>query len=312
LLAGEGSAGVVIVVLLALFLLLRRLFDERLAVAAVLLVSFDPFFLGHSRLLNHEAMMTLLVIVAVLVLIVHLFSRRSVSLLVVSGVAAGLAQLTKSSAVITILVAVLLTVAAAWYGTRRGERPRPLVLVKDFAVWFGVLAAVYFVFWPGMWVAPAAMLREVFGNAVSYAVEGARLSVAAAEPSVEFQPRLTDIARYVQSMQWRTTPVAWIGLILALVAIFRTERVQRLVLLTVLIVGGLFIILFGVASGRNSAHYVLTSYAALDILAAAGIVKDQWLSAPNDTAGRWGACLISTPSLQANGAAPFSPYYYTS
>ena len=45
-----------------------------------LLVSFDPFFLGHSRLLNHEAMMTLFVLVAVLGLLVHLFSRRGVSL----------------------------------------------------------------------------------------------------------------------------------------------------------------------------------------------------------------------------------------
>jgi hypothetical protein len=263
-------------------------------------------------------MMTLFVLVAILGLFVHLFSRRSVSLLVVSGAAAGLAQLTKSSAIITILAAGLLFVAAARYGTRHGQRAGPLVLVKDLAVWLGVLAAVYFVLWPGMWVAPATMLREVFGNALSYAFEGARLSAAAAEPSVEFQPRLTDIALYVQSMQWRTTPIAWIGLILAVLAalaMFRREPVQRLALLTILFAGGLFILLFGVASGRNSAHYVLTSYAALDILAAAGIVKgSEWLGTRmNDTVGRWGAVLLVSTAilLQAGSAAPFSPYYYT-
>jgi hypothetical protein len=312
------QALLIVVLLVALFLLLRRLFDERLALAAVLLVSFDPFFLGHSRLLTHEAMMTLLVLVSVLGLSVHLFSRRSVSLLVVSGAAAGLAQLTKSSAIITIPAAALLFIAAAWSLARQGQRARPALLVRDLAVWLGVLATVYFMVWPGMWVAPATMLREVFGNAFSYAFEGARLSAAAAETSVEFQPRLTDIALYVQSMQWRTTPVAWIGLILAvlaMLAMFRREPVQRLVLLSILLVGGLFIVLFGVASGRNSAHYVLTAYAALDILAAAGIVKlSEWLEGrTKTTAGRWGAALLVSAAIlfQAGSAAPFSPYYYT-
>jgi 4-amino-4-deoxy-L-arabinose transferase-like glycosyltransferase len=306
---------VIVMLLVALFLLLRRLFNERLALAAVLLVSFDPFFLGHSRLLNHEAMMTLLVLVAILCLVVHLFSRRSVSLLVVSGAAAGLAQLTKSSAIIMVPAAALLFLAAAWYGSRQGQRARPGVLVKDLAVWLGTLAVVYFVLWPGMWVAPATMLREVFGNAFSYALEGARLSAVGAEPPVEFQPRLTDIALYVQSMQWRTTPIAWIGMILAVPAMFRREPVQRLGLLSVLVVGVLFIVLFGVASGRNSAHYVLTSYAALDILAAAGIVIGaEWLGArTNAAAGHWGAVLLVSTAIlvQAGSAAPFSPYYYT-
>jgi 4-amino-4-deoxy-L-arabinose transferase-like glycosyltransferase len=306
---------VVVVLLVALFLLLRRLFDERLAVAAVLLVSFDPFFLGHSRLLNHEAMMTLFVLVALLGLIVHLFGGRSIYLLVVSAAAAGLAQLTKSSAIIMIPVVGLLFIAAAWYGTRQGQRNQPAVLVKDLAVWLGVLAAVYFVLWPGMWVAPATMLREVFGNAFSYAFEGARLSAAAVEPSAPFQPRLAEVALYVQSMQWRTTPIAWIGLIPAVLVVFRKDPIQRLVLLTILLVGGLFIVLFGVASGRNSAHYVLTSYAALDILAAAGIVRgSEWLGGRSKTtAGRWGVVLLVSTAIlfQAGSAAAFSPYYYT-
>ena len=51
-------------------------------------------------------------------------------------------------------------------------------------LWLGVLAAVYFVLWPGMWVAPGKMLQEVFGNAFSYAFEGARLSAAAASAAV--------------------------------------------------------------------------------------------------------------------------------
>jgi len=306
---------VIVVLLAAVFVLLRRLFDERLALVAVLLVSFDPFFLGHSRLLNHEAMMSLFVLVAVLALASHLFKRRSMAWLVVSGAAAGLAQLTKSSAIIVIPVAGLLLITAGWNQARQKRQAPWLALLKDLAAWMGVLAAVYFLLWPGMWVAPATMLREVFGNAFSYALEGARLSAVGAEPSAEFQPRLNDAALYVQSMEWRTTPICWLGLILAVPAILRAERVRRIVLVSVLVAGGLFIALFGVASGRNSAHYVLTSYAALDILAAAGIVAaSDWLeSRMRVGAGRWWAALLVSAAvlLQAGSAIQFSPYYYT-
>ena len=66
--------------------------------------------------------------------------------------------------------------------------------------------------------------------------------------------------------------MAWIGGLLGLAALARSGRNRRVVLLSLLAVGGLFIVLFGVASGRNSAHYVMFAYAAVDILAGAGVV----------------------------------------
>ena len=68
-----------------------------MATVGTLLVSFDPFFLGHSRLLNHEALMSLLVVVSLLSLLAYLFADKNWIYLVISGAAAGVAQLTKSS-----------------------------------------------------------------------------------------------------------------------------------------------------------------------------------------------------------------------
>ena len=80
-----ATARVVQVVVIALLLvlvyvLLRRLLDERTAVVAILLLSFDPFFLGHSRLLNHEALMTVLALVSLLSAAGISVSRRAAGL----------------------------------------------------------------------------------------------------------------------------------------------------------------------------------------------------------------------------------------
>ncbi|MFH1184043.1 MAG: glycosyltransferase family 39 protein [Chloroflexota bacterium] len=304
-----------IVALLAIvFLLLRRLLDERSALIAVLLVSFDPFFLGHSRLLNHEGIMTLFVLVSVLALMVHAFHDRNWRMLVISAVAASLAQLTKSSSLVILPVAGLLFLLGAAYHGQDGSKPRIVWSIRDVGVWLLTLVAVYVLLWPGMWVAPAKMLREVFGNAFSYAFEGARLSAASVESSARFQPRLLDVTLYVQSMLWRTTPVVWLGVVLAATALCRMDRGRRLVLLTIFLVGTLFIVLFGVASGRNSAHYVLASYAALDILAAVGFAETA-----RPWAGRLGTGIVRLlPALlvgmavilQVGSALPFFPYYY--
>jgi hypothetical protein len=47
------QTALIVLLLLVLFWLLRRLLGDKVAVAGILLISFDPFFLGHSRLLNH-------------------------------------------------------------------------------------------------------------------------------------------------------------------------------------------------------------------------------------------------------------------
>ena len=222
------QALVIVFLVVAVFLLLRRLFDERAAVAAVLLLSFDPFFLGHSRLLNHEGMMTLFVLVAVLALMLYLFHDRKWFLLATSGAAASLAQLTKSSSIVVVAVAGLLFLIAALYSRKGVTRPRPVLMLRDAALWLAALVAVYVALWPGMWSAPGKMLHEVFGNAFSYAIEGSRLAAAPGEPSLEFQPRLADIGQYVFSMLWRTTPAVWIGVVLAAATIMRLGGRKRL------------------------------------------------------------------------------------
>ncbi len=304
----------VVLLLLVLWWLLRRLLGDKVAAVATLLVSFDPFFLGHSRLLNHEGMLALFVLISLLALVSHLFFERKWMYLLLSGAAAGFAQLTKSSSIVLFPVVGLLFLLAVVLRRRSGARPGALAALGEAGAWFGILVLVYFLFWPGMWVAPGSMLYQVFGNALSYAFEGSRLSVTGGLQPPTAPLGFGGVADYMQSMLWRTTPVIWLGSLLGIVAFIRGDWRTRLVLLFVFLTGGLFVVLFGVASGRNSAHYVLTAYVALDIIAAAGyLAASDWLGTRlSPAAGRvtLGLLVLLAVGIQAGSALRFYPYYY--
>ncbi|MDP2776521.1 MAG: glycosyltransferase family 39 protein, partial [Anaerolineales bacterium] len=160
-----------------LYYLLQRLIPKLPAAFAVLISSFDPFFLGQSRLLDHEAMLSLFVVVSLLAFVIYLSQGRKFVFLLISGIAAGLAQLTKSSA-IAMLVPIGVLLLTQIFQERQNGILRALTSnTRIFFLWFVVLIVAYFVFWPGMWVAPGKMLYEVYGNAFSYAFQGARLKV---------------------------------------------------------------------------------------------------------------------------------------
>jgi hypothetical protein len=102
---------------------------------------------------------------------------------------------------------------------------------------------------------------------------------------------------------------------LSLVSLLKKKWEQRFTFLSIFLIGFLFILLFGIASGRNSAHYVLTAYVSLDILAAIGwVVGAEWVSSYMQ-----GNFKSIVPNLiigiivlaQAGSGLPFFPYYYT-
>lgn len=306
---------VIVFLLLVLFWFLLKLFSNKIAITGTLLVSFDPFFLGHSRLLNHEGILSLLIMISLLAAIHYLFFDKKLVYLLISGAAAGFAQLTKSSSIVLIPVIFCVFLVEIFLHRELGRRKRIFKAVYESFAWLGILGIVYFVFWPGMWVAPGEMLYQVFGNAFSYAFEGARLSVTGGVQPAEFHPQFSDVTYYFQSILWRTTPIVWIGALLSLFALVRQKWDERFTLFSIALIGLLFIFLFGIASGRNSAHYVLTSYVSLDILAAAGWVYGvEWLShlIPDGVRRVMPVLVLGIViTVQACCALAFFPYYYT-
>lgn len=310
---------------LVLYYFLRRFAHKYVAAFAILFAAFDPFFLSQSRMLDHEAMLALFVMISLLALYAYLSQGRKFVFLLISGAAAGLAQLTKSSALAMLAPIGILFLIQTYRESGQGWGKSIFANLKVSLAWLGILVAAYFIFWPGMWVAPGKMLYEVYGNAFSYAFQGGRLAVTGELNSSQFSLdfNFAGIAAIAETILRRTTLFTWLGILFSF-ALWQVPQSTRMddpqnadlpqsgKILFALFWGAAlaFVILFGVAQGRNSPHYVLSSYLALNLLAGLG-----WVALLRQISNRFGKVqFIVLPLLllfQALGALPNYPYYYT-
>ncbi|MEK6751834.1 MAG: glycosyltransferase family 39 protein [Chloroflexota bacterium] len=315
------QAGVLAVLAVTGFLLLQLLVGENAAFLSIALATIAPFYLGHSRLLNLEGMLSLFVLLSFLGMQVYLNKERKLIYLLLSGAAFGLAQLSKSSSIV-VLGLVGLTLFVGLF--KKNEKTFSSTFwdaVRVFMIWFGTAALVYFALWPGMWVAPGKMLSGVYGNAFSYAFQGARLDVTEQlEPSsFSLITSFDGVAQFFQSWASSSTPVTWLGLIFAAFAFFskNKERLPAPIKSTLVylgLLGGLFIIMFGLAQGRDSQHYILSSYVAFDVMAGIGWWQ-AWAWMQNRWAGLNRAHATVTIFIilivaQIGFGLPYAPYYF--
>ncbi len=309
---------------LVAFLLLRHLLDEWTALAVLLLASFAPYLFGQSRMLNHESMLGLFSLNSILAMTVYLFRGGKVTYLVISALGAALANLTKSSSIVLlpVIAAMILSHAFRDWQSKKNIRPVATGSVKLILSWLAMVLLFYFIIWPGMWVAPGKMLYEVYGNAFSYAFLGSRLSVSTGlEPAgMNLITALQSMEEILISIAWRTSPVTWIGILLAFFSFFIRNQVvspaiQKWLLGFLLLEVLASIIMFGFISGRDSPHYVLVAYVCLEVAAALGWVSAiRWLGIHFDflqNASTQISVIGLLLGLQVLGLIPFRPYYYT-
>jgi len=304
------------------YFLLQLLVDQNAAFLAVALAMTGPYFLGHSRLLNHEGMLAMFVLVSFLGMQVYLNKDRRLIYLLISGGAFGLAQLTKSSSIVLMPLFGLILFSGLF---RRNEQSLGIKIwsaAKTFVIWLAVAIFVFVMIWPGMWVAPGKMIYEIYGNAFSYAFQGARLEI-----TQELQPStftlvsgLDGVFQYLRSWAASSTILTWLGLIFSLFLLISKDRERqplpiKSTLIYLALLGGLFIVMFGVAQGRNSPHYILSSYVCFDVIAGIGWgylwvwVKKRWVELDRGYVNVLAFILLV--GFQIGCTIPYYPYYYT-
>ncbi|MBN8654324.1 MAG: glycosyltransferase family 39 protein [Anaerolineae bacterium] len=301
------------------FFLLQMVMDYRMAFLSISLAMTAPFYLGHSRLLNHEGMLAIFVIVSLIGMYVYLEKRKSLIFLLISGVTFGLAQLTKSTSIALIGLVGLMLLVSLFKRDEKKLSAKILEALKTIGIWLVSAALVYFILWPGMWVAPGKMLSGVYGNAFSYAFQGARLDVTEElEPATfDLVTRSDGLLLYLKYWASGTTFVTWLGMAFALFAAF-SKKVDwgiRSLLIYLLILGSGFILMFSIAQGRNAPHYIMTSFVSFDVIAGIG-----WGWALLWVQSRWqrlASLTISVVALtvltlaQIGFGLPYAPYYFT-
>jgi hypothetical protein len=321
------QTAVILIFAIIAFYFLQILVGHIIAFISISLAMLAPFFLGHARLFNHEGMLAIFVLASFLAIYVYLHKERKLIYLLISGLSFGLAQLTKSSSIVLIgLVGLMILIQFI----RKDENPLRSKLIfvsKTLGIWLISAALTYFILWPGMWVAPTKMLSEVYGNAFSYAFQGARLEaideIEQAPPAkFNIASRMSGIRLYITYWLSGTTFITWLGIIFAgflfapTLALPQRERgLMRKVILYLFILGSLFILMFGLVQGRNYAHYITSAFLAFDIIAGIGW-GFAWMYAQN----KWQILnktyanvifIIALILTQIGFGLPYAPYYFT-
>jgi 4-amino-4-deoxy-L-arabinose transferase-like glycosyltransferase len=271
-----------------IYLLARRLFDARIGLLATVLVALDPFHLALSRVLHTDALAANFMILSLLSVLVHLRQYRSHFYLLLSGVFAGLAFLSKSYALFLVpftglLLAVTYLAKACTEPSRSKPNPRQAIplLLCSFALWCIVAVLVFFLLWPASWVDPLGTIQGVLDTASVYAAvpyDTSRffMGKAVAEPGPWFYPVV---------LAFRTTLLTVFGLVVAILLLFsgqehvkrenvkhETSKVQRGNLVAILAYACFFTILMTLWAKKYD-RYILSSILALDIVAAWGLIR---------------------------------------
>lgn len=311
---------VLLVLFLVLYYLLQKFFPKPVAVFVLVFAMFDPFYLSQHRLMNHEGMVTLFVMVSLMAFAVYLFKENRLIFLILSGITAGFAQLSKSSAIAMLAAVGVMLLWKMLQEREQGWGKVILSALRSFGIWFTVLVLTYIAFWPGMWTAPGKMLYTVYGNAFSYAFQGARLTVTEELDVAEFSlnTRFSDIWEVLKILLYRTTPFTWFGVLLGFALPFTRDPQQaprdRLFFTLLLTNAVAFVLLIGIAQGRNSPHYILSSYLSLNLLAGLGWLHfAQWLVArlpSKKTIAQYGLPAV-VMLAQVTSALMNYPYYFT-
>lgn len=315
-----GVANALILVLIVL--LVRRVFDDRVAWLTGFLLAFDPFLLTESRALRTEGLLTGLATLALLALLLYQAEPRLRNA-VLGGVLLGLALLSKVSAISLLPIGAVVMGAAPFFKPDLSPTERRRRGLLALLIWAGMSALTILALWPALWVGPIDVARQMYDflNIRVVEGEGGGKSFFLGQTYLKDDPGLFF---YPVVLLYRTGPALWLGLVL-LVVTWPTRWLSRPVKLAV---GVMLLYLIPyltliTLSELKFDRYAIPMLPALNIMAAVGLVAAwRWLTAEGASSAQvrllkakiktwaWLAALLVLGG-QAALALPHHPYYYT-
>lgn len=320
--AGVAALSLVIGACITLvYVLLVPLTNWSVAFSGGCLLALDPFYIAHSKLVHVDGLLASFMLISALSLISYLRENRR-AYLILSGVFAGLAFLTKSPSLFLIPYAMLVTTLHLLTDRWRVSVKSSEVHGWHRWIWRGVCIiglwgltaiCVFSLLWPAIWAMPVRVLSKIT-QATLFRVETPHSNpdffagqVVVGDPGPLY---------YAAVLGWKTTlvtlPTVWVTVLLLL----RRRQWGRDcgLLWCLLVYAGGFVLMMSLVA-KKGARYVLPAFPALDLLAAWGLV---WIA---DTLGKRGrlprqpwipAAIVATALVaQAVKVLGHHPYYGT-
>jgi 4-amino-4-deoxy-L-arabinose transferase-like glycosyltransferase len=316
-------------VIVVIFWALRRLLGARLALVAALILAFDPFILGHSRILHVDAPLAYFMFAAFVTFILYL-DQGGWPWLFASGVLGALAVLSKTPGVLLAPILVTSGLFYSWLAASSAHRRARLRRLGAALLAWGLIAALaFFALWPSMWARPGFALQHIVNNVISVTRFDSHPT-----SGVFWGPTRADRDSfyYLIVIPFHLTPLSTIGLLAGLgmgvTGFIQWRRgiqslaVQHLpFLLSLLAYVVLFVAPVSLVARRGD-RYILPVYFALDVLAALGLwwgvttIGKAWLSLRGQgcsvfQTGHTFASVSLVLALQIAFVGLYHPYYLT-
>lgn len=270
------AALVHVVGILVGYALLRRMMPGHMATLAALLWAADPFVIGYSRVLHVDALMATFTALSLLAACCYWHHSPRLGVLILSGICAGLAVLSKSPALALLPVIPAIALAAWFFPLSAAPRPAPFVTLPIWGFSVGLTLALV---WPAVWADPVRVYELLH---IGVAAEGAQphmtgnffLGQRQDAPGLLFYPvaiamRLTPwtlLGVLLLPWAWRHIPHPHYGE----PQLDAGRGIQR----DLAVLAG-FIILFAAALSlfpKKFDRYMVPAFPLLDVLAAVGLV----------------------------------------
>jgi hypothetical protein len=309
------------------FFLARRLIGFMPALAGFLLLIFEPFYIGLTRLSHLDGLVGTLSLVSVLAFMVYAFEDQKLQYLFISAITASAASLTKVTGFIILpglgIVFLLMIIFH--------RREFPNETRQHFLKWFrkiigqmvlfgAVFLLVYFVLWPAMWNNPVGTLIGQFQYPESFLAESSLSGDD--QPINEPGPiafNNNDVFRYPRMFLWRVTPIILMGLLFWIYFIIMqkdilSDRKVRYVSWCLFIFAITFTILLTIPVKSNF-RYWIPAYISLVLLSGIG-----WMAMLNTTIKRFPGTrsrrigyliILGVFLIQLTGVFRTYPYYFT-
>lgn len=149
-----GVAVITSIAVVAIYLLLLQLFNQKIALLCAIFIILDPFYLAHSRIIHTDALLASFTVLSVLSFLVYIDKKKR-SALILSGIYCGLSMLTKTSGAILFLY-TLISLGFHFYLNIENHKRKLSNIARDtlktFFAWSSASLATFLALWPAMWV----------------------------------------------------------------------------------------------------------------------------------------------------------------
>lgn len=155
------------------FFLVKKLSNTKVALFSYVLFAFHPYYLGISRFLHVDSLMTNFMTLSYLFFLIFIKNNKKTLYILLSGIFLGLAVLTKSQALF-LLPIMFVSIVIEFLTSKENLSFYSLYkkIILPLSIIFITVVIVYFILFPAMWSNPISVVRDVLGEAVYVAEVG--------------------------------------------------------------------------------------------------------------------------------------------